>query len=131
MDIGRAVDKGGQVMFWSERDNYKEFHAELLKEINAVPTCIARDIIWKDSSYHNDETGSVCYYHDNDMETLVQIHAYDIKEEYSEELELEKDGMYSVLVMVYGEQVFAESYLDRKTAIIQAVDRAKRLISSE
>ena len=83
--------------FWFQRDSYKDFHAELLKDINEVSS-----VTWENSSYHNDASGSVCYYHHTDDETYVQLFAFETKFEAELELGEEYGTIYSITVCVKG-----------------------------
>ena len=66
-------------MFWFERQEYKDFHAALLAEINSLPASKMAGIKWENSSYNNDACGSIMFDYDNDSETYVQLFAFETK----------------------------------------------------
>jgi hypothetical protein len=112
-------------MYWFEKESYKNFHAALLEDINAL----SPNGGFADSSYSNDACGSVMYEIDRDKETYVQLFAFEKKEEAVHEMGEEYGTQYAITVCRNGERLpISWEGDDRKEAMAQAIKSVEGLL---
>lgn len=111
-------------MFWFEKESYRNFHAALLKDINAL----SLNGGFTDSSYNNDACGSVMYEIDRDKETYVQLFAFETKADALLDLG-EKGKQYGISICRNGEARFdGWEGDDREEAMAQAIKAVEALL---
>ena len=114
-------------MFWFEKKSYQDFHANLLAEINALPAAKDANVKFTDSSYQNDECGSVMFDLTTDGENYVQLFAFETIEDAK--LSLGETGeQYGVTVCINGEvQLDGFETSDRHEAMLYAIQQADKM----
>jgi len=99
------------------------FFKELIKDINEQTT--DKSIEWKDSCYHNDTCGSVCFNLDETGENYVQLWAF------HNDHEAKREDMLQYLAVSYrnGQENGDLFYItdDRQQAIKHAIEIAHNL----
>jgi hypothetical protein len=121
------------MMFWFERQEYKDFHAALLAEISSLPASKMAGIKWENSSYNNDACGSIMFNYDNDSETYVQLFAFETKADAIQELGEEYGTQYSIKVSINGDSDWSDFWDgdDREEAMVQAIIAAEKMMSMD
>ena len=110
-------------MFWFEKESYKNFHAALLEDINALPLAQMGETKFENSSYNNDACGSIMCEIDRDRETYVQLFAFETKEEAVQEMGEEFGTQYAITVCRNGERLpISWEGDDREEAMVKAID---------